>query len=149
MKDIILAKAQAFCSYQERYQQEVRNKLYLWGLWKNEVELIIAELVSTNFINEQRYATTFAGGKFRIKKWGRLKIKAELKKRNIADYCIKIALQEINEVDNAKTINKIISEKAKTIKATDIFTRKHKIAAYLMSRGFESERVWELIEKQN
>src|SRR5687767_2477337 len=88
-----LAKAQKYCAYQERCQQEVRSKLYGWGLWKEAVEGIIAELINENFINEERFAIAFAGGKFRIKKWGKTKIKLELKKRDISDYCIKQALK--------------------------------------------------------
>jgi regulatory protein len=87
-----LIKAQMSCAYQERCQQEIRDKLYEWGLHSNEVENIIADLISTNFLNEERFAKAFAGGKFRIKKWGKVKIKIELKKRKISDYCIRKGL---------------------------------------------------------
>src|ERR1700682_4185537 len=91
MNDIkqTLIKAQAYCTYQERTQQEVRNKLYKLGLHKTDVENTIDLLISYNFLNEELFAVTFAGGKFRIKKWGRIKIKLELKKRKISDYCIR------------------------------------------------------------
>src|SRR5688500_741234 len=99
-----LIKARNYCAYQERCQQEVRDKLYEWGLWPEAVENIIVELITDNFLNEERFATTFAGGKFRIKKWGRVKIKLELKKRKISEYCIKQAMKEIDEKDYLKTL---------------------------------------------
>src|SRR6478672_11099295 len=76
-----LVKAEAWCAYQERCQQEVRDKIYSWGLHEHEVENVIAELISKNFLNEERFAKAYAGGKFRIKKWGRVKIRMELKRR--------------------------------------------------------------------
>ena len=77
-------KAQMSCAYQERCQQEMRDKLYEWGLYSNDVENIIANLISDGYLNEERFAKAFAGGKFRIKKWGRIRIKLELKKRKIS-----------------------------------------------------------------
>ena len=150
-----LAKARTFCVYQERYQQEVRDKLYSWGLHKKDVESIIAELISSDFINEERYAKAFAGGKFRIKKWGKVKIRVELKKRNISDYSINKGLQEIDEKDNIKTIKKIILEKVKKSHPIGVpfgeekttLILKHKTAKYAISRGFESELVWEMVNE--
>ena len=137
-----MIKARAYCVYQERYQQEMRDKLYEWGLWKQGVESLIAELISTDFINEERYAKTFAGGKFRIKKWGRVKIQIELKRRNITSYCIKKGLQEIDEADYIKTIKKIIADKALKIKDKNPKLRQYKIGQYVISRGFEPDLVW-------
>src|ERR1700742_4248902 len=94
-----LVKAEAWCAYQERCQQEVRDKLYSWGLHNAEVEPVIAELISKNFLNEERFAKAFAGGKFRIKKWGRVNIRLELKRRKLSEYCIKKGLAEIDEDD--------------------------------------------------
>jgi SOS response regulatory protein OraA/RecX len=78
---VILEKAKKYCSYQERSQQEVRDKLYEWGLHRNEVEQAIAQLVSENYLNEQRFAIAYAGGKFRMKGWGKIKIKLALKQK--------------------------------------------------------------------
>ena len=137
-----LVKAQNFCVYQERYQQEVRDKIYEWGLHKADVESIIAELISENFISEERYAKAFAGGKFRIKKWGRVKIKMELKKRHLSDYCINKGLKEINDKDYTDTIKKIIQKKSLAIGEKNAFKKKHQIGQYLISRGFEPDIVW-------
>ena len=92
-----LIKAESYCAYQERCQQEVRDKLYSWGLHEVQVENVIADLIASNFINEERFAKAYAGGKFRIKKWGRVKISIELKRRKISTYCIKKGLAEIEE----------------------------------------------------
>lgn len=103
---LALRKAESYCAYQERCQQEVRDKLYEWGLWKNAVENIIAKLIQDNFLNEERFAKAYAGGKFRIKKWGKVKIKLELKKRKISDYCIRQAMKEIDGPDYEKELKK-------------------------------------------
>ena len=137
-----IIKARFFCVYQERHQQEVRDKIYGWGLHSNEVESIIAELISNDFINEERYAKTFAGGKFRIKKWGKVKIRIELKKKNITNYCINKALEEIPEIEYSKTIKTVIFEKINTANGKNDFEKKFKTGKYLISRGFESELVW-------
>src|SRR5487761_1922976 len=88
-----------YCAYQERCHAEVKDKLYSFGLHKNEVEPILSELVSENFLNEERFAIQYAGGKFRIKHWGKIKIKQGLQQKQVSAYCIKKALKEIDEDD--------------------------------------------------
>ena len=141
-----MLKAQATCAYQERCQQEMRDKLYDWGLHSIEVENIIAQLISDNFLNEERFAIAFAGGKFRIKKWGRVKIKLELKKRKISDYCIRKALQQIDDRDYLRTIRELIAKKGKEIKGGKEHIRNYKIARFVASRGFEQDVVWEVMK---
>src|SRR6185503_9223406 len=97
MDSIILNKARKYCAFQERSQQEVRDKLYEWGLHKADVEHAIAQLVTENYLNEQRFAIAYAGGKFRMKEWGRIKIERALKMKKVSDYCIRKALGEIGE----------------------------------------------------
>src|ERR1041385_8010377 len=109
-----LVKAESWCAYQERCQQEMRDKLYSWGLHEKDVENLIAELISKNFLNEERFAKAFAGGKFRIKKWGRIKIRLELKRRKLSEYCIKKGLAEINEDDYRATMKKLADEKMRS-----------------------------------
>ena len=89
---LALLKMQSWCAYQERCQHDARNKLYELGLWPEAVENIIVKLIEENFINEERFAIQFAKGKFNIKKWGRIKIKQELKQKRVSDYCLKKAL---------------------------------------------------------
>ncbi len=142
-----LIKAQSYCAYQERSQQEVRDKLYEWGMWTDAVEEIIADLITDNFINEERFAKIFAGGKFRIKKWGRVKIKIELKKKRISDYCINKAMKEISDSDYRKTLKAIIAERDKKTSEKNPLKRNYKTAQYAISRGFESDIVWGLLQK--
>jgi regulatory protein len=141
-----IIKAQLSCAYQERCQQEMRDKLYEWGLFSNDVENIIANLISDNFLNEERFAKAYAGGKFRIKKWGRIKIRIELKKRKISDYCIRKGMLEIEESDYLKILNEIIAKKLKETPKGKIQIRNYKAAQYAISRGFESDLVWEAIK---
>lgn len=140
-------KAQLFCSYQERCQQEVRDKLYDWGLFPDAVENILAQLITENFLNEERFAKAYAGGKFRIKKWGRIKIKLELKKRHISDYCIRKALQEIDETVYAQTLKTLIEKKTKETKDKNPLVKNAKVARYVASRGFEQDLIWDTINE--
>lgn len=142
-------KAQLFCSYQERYQQEVRDKLYEWGLFPDAVENIIAQLITENFLNEERFAKAYAGGKFRIKKWGRIKIKLELKKRNLSDYCIRKAMQEIDEEAYFQTLKMIIGKKARETTGRNPLVKNAKVARYAASRGFEQDLIWDIIRENN
>ncbi|MEO6902137.1 MAG: regulatory protein RecX [Bacteroidia bacterium] len=144
-----LLKAQATCAYQERCQQEMRDKLYEWGLYTDAVENIIADLITTNFLNEERFAKAYAGGKFRIKKWGRIKIKLELKKRKLSDYCIKKALQEINEDDYLLTIKQLAAKKSKEIKGGKPHVRTYKIVQYIASKGFEQSLIWDVLKAED
>lgn len=143
-----LNKAQLSCAYQERCQQEMRDKLYEWGLYTDAVENIIASLVTDNYLNEERFAKAYAGGKFRIKKWGRIKIKLELKKRKISDYCIKKGMQEIDDSDYIKTLKEILAKKSNDIKGGKSQMRNYKIAQYAASRGFESDLIWDLLKNE-
>ena len=145
MEKIILEKARKYCAYQERSQQEVRDKLYEWGLHRNEVEQGIAQLVSENYLNEQRFAIAYAGRKFRMKGWGRIKIKLALKQKKVSDYCIRKALEEISSRDYQKTLSKILSDKSKEVTEKNPLKRKYKIAQYAISKGFEPEMVWEMV----
>jgi regulatory protein len=141
-----IIKAQASCAYQERCQQEMRDKLYEWGLYSNDVENIIANLVTDGFLNEERFAKAFAGGKFRIKKWGKVKIKIELKKRKISDYCIRKAMEEIDDKAYMNALEETISKKLKSLCGKQQ-VKNYKAAQYAISRGFESDLVWEILNK--
>jgi regulatory protein len=143
-----LVKAQLSCAYQERCQQEMRDKLFDWGLHSDAVENIIVHLISDNYLNEERFAKAYAGGKFRIKKWGRIKIKIELKKRKISDYCIRKAMQEIEDTEYIKTLKGLIAKKSKEIKGGKLHIRNYKVAQYIASKGFEQELIWEVLKME-
>lgn len=138
---------ESWCAYQERCQQEVRDKLYTWGLWPDAIENIIAELISRNFLNEERFAIAYAGGKFRIKKWGKQKIKIELKKRKVPDALIRKALKEIGEVDYDNALEKTLAVKWKAEKEKHPLKKKMKVMRYMISRGYETDAVLEAISK--
>lgn len=142
-----LAKLQHFCAYQERCHQEVKQKILDLGVYGDTVDEIIATLIEDNFLNEMRFAAVFAGGKFRIKKWGRNKIKQALKQKRVSEYCIKKALkQEISVEDYYQTLVQVIKKKNKLLKEPNIYKRKQKLARYAVDRGFESSLAWEVIK---
>ncbi len=141
------AKIEDWCAYQERCQQEVRDKLYSYGLRSGDVEELISRLISDNFLNEERFARAFAGGKFRIKKWGRIKIKVELKSRRVSDYCIRKGLEEIPDKDYRKTLQKLLSDKEAILTEKNKIRRKYKLLRYAYSKGYEQELVMEILNE--
>ncbi len=144
-KHAALLKAESYCAYQERAQQEIRNKLYEWGLRPDEVEELISELITTNFLNEERFAMAYVSGKFNIKKWGKVKIKQGLKLKRIPDKMITRALSSIDYDDYLKTVVYIAEKKAKLITEKDPYKRKHKLVAYLLGKGFENDVILSIL----
>lgn len=144
----IFLKACSYCAYQERTQDETRERLKKWNVWGDEAEEIIAELILENFINEERFAKTFAGSKFRVKKWGRKKIYNELKKRKVSDYCIKQGMSEIEDEDYHESLNALLVKKKLLNKvSSNQFADKQKLARYAILKGYESEKVWDIIKE--
>jgi len=141
-----LGKLQKYCAYQDRCHKEVRSKLLDLEIYGHDLEDIMATLISDNFLNEERFAQSFARGKFRIKKWGRIKIKIELKRKNISEYCLKKGLAEIDEDEYIKTIYELIEKKQRTVKGKNDYEKKGKVAKYLMRKGYESYLVWECLK---
>ena len=143
-----LPKAKHYCSYQERCHSEVKEKLYGFGLNKNESDQIISTLIEENYLNEERFAIMYAGGHFRTKHWGRIKIKYELKKKMVSDYCIKKALSSLDDTAYAKTLERLTALKLKTLKSEkNLFVRKRKLQDHLLQKGFESDLVREIVNK--
>ncbi len=141
-----LQKIKHYCAYQERCHAEVKEKLYGYGLYKNDVEPIISTLIEENYLNEERFAIAFAGGHFRTKQWGRVKIKYQLKQKQVSEYCIKKALKIIDEDDYLQTLQKLFDQKLKTLKSEkNIFIKKRKAQDYLLQKGFEMDLVREKI----
>jgi regulatory protein len=137
-----LQKGRHYCGYQERSHSEVQEKLYSFGLRKKDVEAALATLIEENYLNEERFAHQFAGGHFRLKSWGRVRIRYELQQRKISEYCIKKALAAIGEEDYEKTLLRLAEKKWETLTdETNIFSRKRKLQDYLMQKGYESARV--------
>ncbi|MGG9963952.1 regulatory protein RecX [Ferruginibacter sp. SUN106] len=141
-----LPKAKHYCAYQERCHSEVKEKLYGFGLNTKEVDQIVSTLIEENYLNEERFAIQFAGGHFRSKKWGRVKISYALKQKRISPYCIKKALKQIDEEEYAKTLQKLFEEKLRTLKSEkNSFIKKRKLQDNLMQKGYETELIRELL----
>jgi regulatory protein len=140
--DQALQKLRHYCGYQERCHQEVREKLYSFGLRKTDVESAIATLIGEDQLNEERFALQFAGGHFRLKHWGRVKIRYELRQKQVSDYCIKTALASIDETEYQQTLIKEAGRKWETLAAeTDSFARRRKVHDYLLQKGYEHDLI--------
>ena len=139
-------KAANYCAYQERTQQEVRDKLYSFGLYSDEVEDVLTDLITENYVNEERYARAFACGRFRLKHWGKRKITYALQQKRISSYCIDQALKEISDDEYESEIKKLINIKSSKLTGEDYYI-KNKTAQFLIGKGYESEIVWSLINE--
>ena len=143
MKKVRIGKEQAiqrirhYCAYQERAQQEVRDKLYELGMTKDEVEEIMSDLIAENFLNEERFAVQFAGGHFRIKGWGKVKIQHALQQKRVSSYNIKIGLKAIDGDAYLKTLEQLATKKWNSLKGERGLSRMAKTYAFLHQRGFE------------
>jgi regulatory protein len=142
-KEQALQKLRHYCAYQERCHVEVKEKLYSFGLRKQMVEESMAQLIEEDYLNEERFAIQFAGGKFRINQWGQVKIKHALKQKQVSDYCIKKALKELDAADYEKTLHKLAKKKWDSIKGQGVngFAKMAKTTDYLLQKGFEAELV--------
>jgi regulatory protein len=137
-----------YCAYQDRCQQEVKDKLYENGASRDEVDELLVWLIQEGFLDEERYARSFARGKFRMKDWGRRKIVYELKQNRISDYCIRKGLQEIDEDAYRATLERLVEKKLPEIKRDpNHWARKAKLQRYLTGKGYESELVNEMLNK--
>ena len=140
-------KIMHYCAYQERSHKQVKNKLYDWGLYSSDVNELISYLITEGYVSEERFAKSFVGGKFRMKKWGRLKIIRELESHQLTSNCIRIGLKEIDETDYDKTLKEIIFKKSGQISESNSFIKKNRIARYAIQKGFEPDLVWAVIKE--
>lgn len=148
-KEQALQKAKHYCAYQERCHSEVKEKLYGFGLRKTDVEELLTQLIDEDYLNEERFAIQFAGGKFRMKHWGRVKIKYELKQKQVSPYCIKKAVTAIDEDIYIKTLQKLATEKLNSLRSeTNQFIRKRKLQDYLLQKGYESDLIHALLKNE-
>ncbi len=135
-----------YCNYQERCHSEVRIKLFELGARYEEIDNAISELIEANLLNEERFAIAYAGGKFRMKQWGRVKIVNELKQRRVSEYCIKKALKEIDANDYFATALKLTRKKWNELrKERHPATKKAKVYRYLLQKGYEASIINEAI----
>jgi len=143
-----MLKAASYCAYQERAQQEVRDKLYDWGLHQEDVEEIISQLISDNFLNEERFAIAYTLGKLRIKSWGKIKIKQSLKFKRVSDPLIKIAFSKIDYDEYESKLRDLLDKKQLTLKDKDTYILKNKLFQYALSRGFETDVISSLLKEK-
>ena len=145
-KEQALQKLRHYCGYQERCHSEVKEKLYELGVSKIHQDEIVATLIEENYLNEERFAILFAGGKFRIKQWGKQKIKFELKQRQVSSFSINKALKAIDEDTYRQTVQKLGTQKLKTLKTEkNFFIKRKKLYSFLTQKGFEQDLVAETI----
>ena len=149
MNTSFLQKIAGFCTYRDRTHAEVRERLHEWGICGDEAEEMILYLIENNYLNEERFAKAFAGGKFRVKNWGKMRIKHELKQKGMSEYCVKIGLSEIDDQTYFETIKKLIIRKSREFDFDNPFLKKQKIARYIIGKGYESELVWQFLGEED
>tara|TARA_B100000497_G_C7656754_1_gene395346 strand:- start:389 stop:859 length:471 start_codon:yes stop_codon:yes gene_type:complete len=140
-------RIQSYCAIQDRCQWEVEKKMKEWGISDKIIENILTDLILDKFVNEERFSESFCRGKFRIKRWGKVKIKNELKIKKISNNCIDKGLLQIEKKEYMKVLKDLYLKKRDSLKDTNQFVRKGKIAKHLQQKGFESKLIWELINK--
>lgn len=141
-----LLKAAAYCAYQERTQQEVRDKLFTYGLEPEEIEELIVRLCAEKMIDEERYAASYVRGKYGLKKWGRRKIMQGLKAKRISDYCIKKGMKEIDPETYWENLLHLTEKKLRTEKERNPFARKQKITRFLQGKGYEADLITDALK---
>jgi regulatory protein len=137
-----LSKLQRYCAYQERSHNEVRSKLIELGVYGDELENVMVALIEGNFLNEERFACTFARGKFNMKQWGRRRIIQELKRHRISEYCIKKAMEEIDEASYLITLRELLRKKLESLpKGEPPLAQRAKLMRYAFQKGYEGEAI--------
>jgi len=144
----LLNKARRYCAYQERCVYDLKKKLFEWKVRPEVANRIINTLEEENYLNEERFARVFAGGKFRIKKWGRNKIMAELRARKIPDLIIQIGLDEIDEHEYVKVLKDTIDKKISELGEIKSAGNKRKLYNFVLNRGFEEHLVLKFMQKR-
>ena len=142
----IIEKIQNYCAYQERSMQDVRKKLRDYETPPEAIDGIVKSLLDMRFIDEQRYTNSFVRGKFLYKRWGRIKIRQELRGHGVAASFIDEAFaNELNDDAYFETLIHIIKQKLKSIREAHPYKRKQKLAQYAAGRGFELDLIWKAI----
>lgn len=152
MKDIFTIKEASqkiehFCAYQERCHEEVVAKLRSMKMYPDEIDQIMAHLIAENFLNEERFACSFARGKHRIKQWGKIRITNELKFRNISQILINTALKEITPEEYLETFHALSERNWESIQEKNTLKKRKKFCDYMLRRGFESNLVYDKVKE--
>ena len=145
--NIAIERLKNYCALQDKCQWDVIQKMQEWGLLEVSKNHILELLIQEKYVDEERYSRSFCRGKFRIKKWGKIKISNELKKKYISEVCITKGLEEINDFEYQEELNKQYHKKKSVIKEKNYFIKKKKIATYLINRGYENNLVWDKLRE--
>jgi regulatory protein len=140
-------KIEHFCAYQERCHDEVVQKLRTMKMDSNEIDEILAHLIKENYLNESRFACSFARGKHRIKFWGKVRIVNELKFRNISTYNINLALKEITAEEYNTNFNALAERNWHSMKESNTLKKRKKYCDFLLRKGYESNLVYEKVKE--
>lgn len=147
-KEQALLKLQHYCAWQERCHSEVKEKLGEMGLKETAAAEILARLIEENYLNEERFAKTYAGSKFRMKQWGRRRIIQALKQKQVSEYCIRKGLEEIDAVQYKRTMEELAQKKWTALKTEkNIYAKMAKTRNYLLQKGFEADLVMEHLQQ--
>ena len=138
-------KLETYCAYQERSQWEVRRKLYEKGIKGDPAEELICDMIASDFLNEERFARSFARGKFRIRNWGKIRISRELKLRQVGPKCIQLGLSEIDPDEYYDTLLSQAAKKWQKTIEKEPTKKRYKVITYLMAKGFEQDLVQDAI----
>ncbi|MCH2233157.1 MAG: RecX family transcriptional regulator [Crocinitomicaceae bacterium] len=140
-------KIEAYCAYQERCDQEVRKKLHSWNMDSEHVDILISDLITNRFLNEERFASAYTSGKVNIKRWGRKKIKLNLKFKQISDYSINKALKEIDQEVYWNNLMHLANKKWAALKEPNHYKKKAKLLTFLNTKGYEMDLMNEAVKE--
>ena len=140
-------KLEYYCAYQERCHKEVVTKLKEFGMIPAAIDTIVTKLIQENYLNETRFAQSFARGKFRIKKWGKNRILRELKIRQISPYNIKMGMKEISDNAYQETFYHLFEKRKQEVAHLSKAEQKKKIFSYLSYRGWEHQRIYNALNE--
>lgn len=145
-REIAMKRAASFCAESERSVDEVERRLRKWGVDGDDIDSIIDKLKSDDFVNDERYCKAYINDRFRLNHWGKVKIVYELKKRGLDKEYIDAAIDDIDDDEYTEVLRKLIDDKLRTIKDTDVYSAKVKILGYALRRGFESDIVSKILK---
>lgn len=139
-------KLEALCAYQERCSQELNRKMMQWGLDQEDRDALLADLISNNFLSEERFAEAYVSGKVNIKRWGKVKIRQHLKQKEISEYSIKKAFEAVPDEVYFGNLKHLAERKYASLKEPDSYPKKAKIYRYLASKGYETEFIRDVVD---
>jgi regulatory protein len=142
-----LDRMKAWCDLQERAHSEARKKLNSWGVYGDEAENMLAELIGSNYLNEERFARAYTRGKYRIKAWGWKKIEMSLKAKGVSSYSLNVAFDEIDQEEYLAGLMNLAEKKERLIKESDPFKRKQKLLRFLVSKGYSYDEAKKAVEE--